>query len=282
MTNTDFPEKWQDLLSRRTVAELTSEEQSELAKLLQAHPNLRSQLSNSSLASSEDDIASPVSEPEAHALVKSQSAYPLTRLSSNRFIQKVVASNRLESLLTRQRLILGSQVVGGAIAIAALAMLSLSNQQLRRSLLLQTQKLDEAEATIQTVQSQQQVTNVVLSSLQNSQSVYALEGAGEFAGMAGSVVTVADENKAVLVAPDLPSLSAEEIYRFWATTDTKARLMYCGQFTVDNPNVVEWMLPTPACTQQANQAVITIDPITASTASGGQVVLRSRSIKTAD
>ncbi|MEM6666963.1 MAG: amidase, partial [Pseudomonadota bacterium] len=42
-----------------------------------AWPNLRSQLSNSSLASSEDDIASPVSEPEAHALVKSQSAYPL-------------------------------------------------------------------------------------------------------------------------------------------------------------------------------------------------------------
>ncbi|MEM1311694.1 MAG: hypothetical protein AAGF98_19700, partial [Cyanobacteria bacterium P01_H01_bin.153] len=96
-----------------------------------------------------------------------------------------------------------------------------------------------------------------------------------------SIVTVADENKAVLIAPELPSLPSEEVYRFWATTDTKARLMYCGQFTVESANVVEWLLPNPACTQQANRAVITVDPITASTASGGQVALRSRSIKTA-
>ena len=162
-------------------------------------------------------------------------------------------------------------------------MLGLDNLRLRQALTTQIQALAAAQQeltlandTIQDLQQQQDQAETVLTSLRNPQkSVYALEGTGELATAAGSVVTLANENKAILVAHNLPPLPADQVYRFWADIDTAETLMYCGEFTPQADEPIQWSLPTAACTGPAVQVLITIDPVTASTESGGELVMHS-------
>lgn len=182
----------------------------------------------------------------------------------------------------RRRLGRYLSVSAGLVAIALLLILGWKNQQLQRSLRLQEQRLAEANAAINELEQEQLALNAVLANFHKPQAAYSLQGMGELANAAGSVVTIADENKALLVMSELPALPDNQVYRFWATTDTKGRLMYCGQFTVDQTAFAEWSLPNPVCSQQATRALVTVDPITASTASEGEIVLKSRSVQAAN
>jgi uncharacterized protein YoxC len=108
----------------------------------------------------------------------------------------------------------------------------LDNLRLRQALTTQTQfltavqqDLTQANDTLQDLQQQQDRAETVLNSLRDSQkAVYALEGTGELATAAGSVVTLANESKAILVAHNLPPLPADQVYRFWADIDTAETL----------------------------------------------------------
>lgn len=199
-------------------------------------------------------------------------------------VQSITAqlANKTDTAKPQQRVGQLLSLTGGAIAVLLLLILGWNNHQLKRSLATQAQELAQANATIDDLEQQRTAVSTALTNLANPQSAYALRGEGELANAAGSVVTIADENKAFLVTPDLPSLPEEQVYRFWATTDSQDRLMYCGQFTIGQAQFVEWSLPVPACARQATQALITIDPITASTASEGEVVLRSQSVPAAE
>lgn len=201
--------------------------------------------------------------------------------SAWRLIQAMTAQLAAQQANPSSRRRLGGyvQLATGAIAIALFLFLGWNNQQLKRSLRLQEQQLAAANSAIDDLEQQQIALNAVLANFHKPQAAYSLQGTGELANAAGSLVTIAAENKAFLIVPDLPSLPDGEVYRFWATTDSKSRLMYCGQFTVDQTNFVEWSLPDPACSQQATRALVTIDPITASTAAEGKIVLQNRAIQ---
>lgn len=222
------------------------------------------------------DVTSPFASLVAQVKVSARDAWRrVQQFTASLGIQTDAASssNRLSQLLP---------VAGGAVAGIWLLTLGWHNHQLKQSLATQEQQIAQANAIINHLEQQHAVISTALTNLHNPTSAYALQGVGDLANAAGSVITIAGQEKAFLVTPDLPSLPENQVYRFWATTDTQNRLMYCGQFTIDQSAFVEWSLPMPACARQATQVLITIDPITASIASAGEVVLRSQSIPFAE
>ena len=267
MNRSDFPDKWHDLFSGYVLGNLTPDEQAELTQLLQTQPELRDELR--AYEATFDRLPQALEQP-----------LPPSNLEA-KILQRVhtpTATSRFErhssTPYNRRRYLWG---VSGAIAAGLLLIVGWDNYRLRRSLTANVQKLNAAQDVIQRLQREQQEIATVLASLQNPDAVYALQGTGEFANTLGSIVTVASENKAILLARDLPSLPEDQVYRFWAATATGDGLMYCGQFTVDEVALVEWSLPDAACGLQTSQAAVTIDPITASTASGGELVMLSLS-----
>ena len=274
MTRSDFPEKWHDLFAGYALGNLTPAEQAELAQLLQATPDLQQTLREYEAALAQLpqalDPQVPRSDLEARILEAVHTAQASLPPEPN-----LVTAPRFNHRYW--------WALGGAIAAGIWLLLGLDNLRLRQTLTLQTQALKAtqqdlslANDTIQDLQRQQDQAETVLTSLRDSQkSVYALEGTGDLATAAGSVVTLAGESKAILVAHNLPPLPADQVYRFWADVETAEALMYCGEFTTQDNEPIQWSLPSVACTAPAAQVLITIDPVTASTESGGELVMHS-------
>ena len=274
MTRSDFPEKWHDLFAGYALGNLTPAEQAELAQLLQATPNLQQTLREYEAALAQLpqalDPQVPGSDLEERILQAVQpspaSPTPAPELAA-------------VPLFSRPYW----WALGGAITAGIWLLLGVDNLRLRQAVTTQTQALKSAQQdltlandTIQDLQQQQDQAETVLTSLRNSQkAVYALEGTGDLATAAGSVVTLAGESKAILVAHNLPPLPADQVYRFWADVETAEALMYCGEFTPQDNEPIQWSLPSVACTAPAAQVLITIDPVTASTESGGELVMHS-------
>ena len=271
MTRPDLPDKWHDLCAGFALGNLSPAEQAELEQLLAAQPELQSELRAYEAAFNQlpQTLAQPAPAADLEAKILQQVQTTLAA--------PPVATKRRTSPTVRRY----GWGAGLAIAAGLLVFLGWDNYRLRQSLTAQQQqlittqeKLNEAKATVQQLEREQQAVETVLASLQNPDAVYTLEGTGALDNTLGSVVTIAAENQAILVAHELPSLPAAEVYRFWVASE-EDELMYCGQFTADEAGPIAWSLPDADCGQRSAQVAITIDPITASTESGGELVMLS-------
>ncbi|PZO15714.1 MAG: hypothetical protein DCF25_13240 [Leptolyngbya foveolarum] len=79
----------------------------------------------------------------------------------------------------------------------------------------------------------------------------------------------------ILVAQDLPKLSADQIYRLWSVTDTSSPPEYCGQFRQNAEGTARWVTPAPICTTQSAKFVITLDAPEDPITSAGPLVMQS-------
>ncbi|MDB9528696.1 anti-sigma factor [Oscillatoria sp. CS-180] len=267
MTRLDLPDKWHDLFSGYALGNLTQAEQTELDQILEEQPELREEL-----RAYESTFAQLPYALESAPLPVDLETRILQEIQVAEHEPDVVRAGGQSWVRPRRRYWLQW---GGIAAAALVAALSWNNYQLRRSLTANQQKLTDLKAAIQQLQREKDEAETVLASLQNPEAIYALEGTGKLTDTFGSVVTFNQENRAVLIAHNLPDLPDDEVYRFWAFDAPENALMYCGQFTVDTEALVEWSLPEPTCGLQSQQAVITIDPISSSTASGGELAMQS-------
>lgn len=267
MTPSDFPDNWHDLIAGYTLDNLTPAEQAQLDQLLRDHPDLNAELSayTSTLAQLPQVlVAQPLPPNLEDTIIRTLSCAPAAH--PHHWL--------LNSVVMRRPWYRW----GGAAALVATVLLGLiwDNYRLRRSLTIRQQELLTANQVIEQLQRHQLQTDAVLTSLRDPhKAVYALEGTGSLTAASGSVIILTQEQKAILVSHNLPTLSANQVYRFWAATDTPDTVRYCGQFNPEEGEAVQWSLPENDCSQQAHQVLITIDPITAATTSGGELVMQS-------
>ena len=265
MTRSDLPDNWHDLIAGYTLGNLTPAEQAQLDQLLQTHPDLRQELQAYEATLAQLPQALVASPPPASLEAKILQTLH-TPAAVGQSLQPPIEPNRRSYGLR----------LGAAIAAGLILFLGWDNLRLRQSLMISEQDLNTANQVLQELQQNQQQTEAVLASLRSAEkTVYSLHGTGELASASGSVVTLAGENTAILVPHNLPALPPEKIYRFWAATEASESLMYCGQFNTHEDDAVQWSLPAAACSTQAKQVLITVDPITASTESGGELVMQS-------
>ncbi|MEO0989115.1 MAG: anti-sigma factor [Cyanobacteria bacterium J06639_14] len=275
MTRSDLPDQWHDLIAGYALGNLTPAEQMQLNRLLKRHPELEQELRAYEATLAQLPQALPAQMPPAGLEDKI-----LQQLHTS-----VAPSPQMQepgSIPLRLRYGWG---LGAAIAAGLLLFIGWDNYRLRRSLsasqqnlMLANQDLTLANQMIQQLQQNQQQTEAVLTSLRiPNKAVYSLQGIGELATASGSVVTLMEENKAILIPHNLPTLPPEQVYRFWAAieTDTSEAVLYCGEFNTNENNTVQWALPEAGCGTPAKQVLITVDAVTASTESGGELVMQS-------
>ncbi|NER78355.1 MAG: hypothetical protein F6K42_02020 [Leptolyngbya sp. SIO1D8] len=266
MTRSDFPDNWHDLIAGYTLGNLTPAEQAQLDELLHNHPELQQELPAYEATLAQLPQALAAQSPPANLESKILQTLHTPAAASQPLTSLPFSSNR------RWRYLPG---LGAAIAAGLLLMLGLDNYHLRQALTASRQELGVANQLIQQLRQNQEQSETILASLRTANAVYSLEGTGDVANASGSVVTLAAENTAILIPHNLPSLPAEEVYRFWAATETSETLVYCGQFNTQQDDPVQWLLPEQVCSTQVRQVLITVDPITASTERGGELVMQS-------
>ena len=270
MTRSELPEQWHDLMAGYTLGNLTPTEQAQLDQLLQQHPELRQELQvyESTLAQLPQvlPIQEPPSDLENKILQSLHTPDALSRPSSQPTPPSSASRPRRWYAWRWST----------AIAAGLLLFIGWDNYRLRQSLTVSQQDLNTANQFIEQIQQEQQQTEAVLTSLRiPNKAVYSLQGTGDLANASGSVVTLPEENRAILIPHNLPTLPPNQIYRFWAAVETSESLLYCGQFNTQEDNTVQWSLPEAGCSVQAQQVLITVDPVTASTESGGELVMQS-------
>ena len=267
MTRSELPDKWQDLIAGCVLGNLTPAEQSQLEQLIQQNPEVKQEIQAYEITLAQMPQALP--------------AQPLPPDLENKILQNLHTSQIVDFRPPApQAGARGRYWWGWGTAIAAGLVLALGwdNYQLRQSLTVSQQDLTLANQVIQQLQQNQQQTEAVLTSLRiPNKAVYSLQGTGELASASGSVVTLMEENRAILIPHNLPTLPPEQVYRFWAAvkTETSEAIVYCGQFNTNENDTVQWALPEHDCGTPARQVLITVDPITASTDSGGELVMQS-------
>ncbi len=269
MTRSEIPDQWHDLITGYVLGNLTPAEQAQLQLLLQKHPELQEEVLAYEMTLAQIPQALPVQIPPPELENRI-----LQNLHAQRTIDLQPASRR--PLAPDRRYWWG---LGTAIAAGLVLAMGWDNYQLRRSLNASRQDLTLANQVIQQLQQNQQQTEAVLTSLRiPNKAVYSLQGIGDLASASGSVVTLMEENRAILIPHNLPTLPPEQIYRFWAAIETEtseSSIVYCGQFNTNDNDTVQWALPEPDCGTHARQVLITVDPVTASTESGGELVMQS-------
>lgn len=176
-------------------------------------------------------------------------------------------------------------VLSTAIAAVAVAALGVSQVQLRqqsqRAITLQ-QEVESTTVELVRLRDELQASQGAIAQLSQSEAQsYALVGAmpnPNNAPVAKARIFAKPGDRAVtLVAQDLPRLPESQIYRLWAVATPTAAPMYCGQFRQDDQGTAQWIAPSPVCTQNPAQLLITLDGPTDPTTSAGPLVLKSAS-----
>lgn len=274
MTRFDLPDNWHTLIAGYVLGNLTPAEQAQFEQLLQAHPELQQEIQAYEATLAQLPQALPAQTPAPDLEDRIVQQLPPAAAHHHRLSLASLSPRRDRRRWLRSWPL--SWQLGSAIAAGCLLLLGIDNYQLRRSLSASQQQLTAMAQQIQQLQETQQRTEAVLASLRSAEkAVYSLQGRGTLADASGSVVTLAAENKAILIPHNLPMLPPEQVYRFWAATAASDDLIYCGQFNTQADNTVEWSLPENGCSVQATQVLITVDPVTASTDSGGELVMQS-------
>lgn len=267
MTRSDIPDNWHDLIAGYTLGNLTPAEQAQLEQLLQAHPELHPELQAYESAMAQLPQILPEQPPSADLEATILRALHLEQRDDERPALQLV-----------QRPFPVGWGVGAAIAAGLIAALGWSNYQMRQEIAVKQQALSEANQQVQQLQENQRKMETVLASLRvTDKTVHSLQGTGALAGASGNVITLAQERRAVLVLYNVPSLPPQQVYRMWADTPADEDLLYCGQFSPQEDDTVELLLPHDGCSGPAQQVLITVDPITAPTDSGGELVMQSLS-----
>jgi anti-sigma-K factor RskA len=276
MTRSEPPEDWQDLMAGYALGNLDPDEAEALHQLLTTHPELVAELRayQESLALLPYDLPPqlPITNLEA-AIVKVIEDQPRS---------PEVASSRMTTTNPRfdwHLLLFG---LGSAIAAATMLLLTIDNERLRQQMAQVKgleQKLQTTQTQLEQLQQQQETLQPLIATLQQPNTlIYSLQGTGQAATASASLVAVPGHRQMVLVSHNLPPLPKDKVYRLWAIHDQASELMYCGQFTSTPTGTAKWLAPDEACSQKPRKVIITLDSVTASTSSGGSLVMQSRRV----
>ena len=276
MNRADVPDRWEDLLAGYALDNLNDAEQAELARLLRDHPELRAELEAYEQTLDQLPLTLPQQMP--------------SKQLETRLFQMVQASSPSPpaiALSSAQHLQLPPQrsspqrrwavLAGGAIAAIALIVLGMDNWRLRQSLAARQAELLEVETRILQLQETLDQSETVLATLREPNSqIFNLAGTGDLSESTGSLITVPGHSEVALVAKNLPTLPADQVYRLWVIDDRHSDPVYCGQFNANATGAIRWTVPASVCVDAPTQVLITIDLIQTPPIRGGELVMQSR------
>ena len=244
MTQPALPDNWKELLAGYVLETLDTDEVSLVQQWLSSYPEVTTELER--LQDTWDTI--PYSLPRQA---------PPARLR-----QKVLASKSRPVITAptrrspRRAWLLSGLSTGWALTAIALVVLVVENDQLRE---------------------EKQRANVVVASFsQPSNYVYTLSGTPDSPQSSGRLVIDPEQQSALIVTQNLPTLPSEHVYRLWALAD--ADPVYCGEFNPDSADTIsQWQLPGATCQLDTVQMLITSELASAPLSPQGQLVLQGQS-----
>lgn len=245
MTQPALPDNWKELLAGYVLETLDADEVALVQQWLSRYPEVTIELER--LQDTWDTIP-----------------YSLPRQAPPARLRQMVLASKSRQRITpsprrspRRAWLLSGLSTGWAVTAIALIVLAVEHDQLRK---------------------ENQQANVVIASFsQPSNYVYTLSGTTDSPQSSGRLVIDPDQQSALIVTQDLPTLPSEQVYRLWALAD--ADPVYCGEFNPDSADTIsQWQLPSPAaCQSNAVQMLITSELATAPLSPQGQLVLQNRS-----
>jgi hypothetical protein len=148
-------------------------------------------------------------------------------------------------------------VLGGAIAAGLILALGIDNYHLRL-------ESNESKSIIAALQ-------------QRGTQTYTLEGTEQANAASGSLV-VAQGQKVIIVAKNLPVLPAGQVYRLWAMPANSKTPTFCGQFNASTEDAVttQWLAPATVCQSTTVQMLITSEKASDPPVPKGVLVMQSR------
>lgn len=264
MMETPLPDNWQDLLAGYVLGNLTEGEEETFAQLLVQHPELEAELFHLQETMALLPHALPQQEPPASLkqkiLVGMQPATAETpsprkeanpRRSQNRWF-----------------------LLSGIGAIAVLVSVLLDNLSLR-------QRLQIAQNDLQESQQKLGKTQEVVSTLQQPDlQVFVFEGVGEAKQASASLMVVPRQRQVTIVSHNLPTLTAQQVYRLWAVSEKAKTPVYCGEFTnkADRTPATNWSIPDQICISNVTKMLITRDRAADPPLPRGTLLLQSKAL----
>lgn len=254
MTPTPLPENWRSLLAGYVLDDLTPEETAQVQTWLTHYPEVAAELAalESSWHAMPEGLPPQSPPPLLRDRVLTAVQSPPATSAPTTAPASPVATAPRRSVRPWGWAGLG---LGWAVTAAALVGVMVENQRLKQELL-------QSEA-------------VVASFSQPNNRLYTLAGTEAQPQASGRLVVDPEDETALIVTADLPTLAANQVYRLWAIADQDP--LFCGQF---NPNAAQstnqWQLPDAACGAAGVQMLITAESADAPPVPVGTLVLQSQ------
>jgi anti-sigma-K factor RskA len=268
-----LPENWQELMAGYALGDLSPEEAEAMQRLLAENPGLTLEVASLQevLALVPYALSQQAPPPQlrerilAAAYLQPDTQPPAQSIASAAQSEMQPAPvlplpfrPAAERLTPRSSpWISRAYAMGGAIAAAALLALGVDNYRLR-------QESQEAKSVIAALQ-------------QRGTQTYTLEGTDQANAASGSLV-VAQGQRVIIVAKNLPVLPAGQVYRLWAMPSNSKTPAFCGQFNARTEDAVttQWLAPEATCQSTTVQMLITSEKASDPPVPKGTLVMRSR------
>ncbi|HZG41222.1 MAG TPA: anti-sigma factor [Nodosilinea sp.] len=258
MNSTTLPEHWRSLLAGYVLNDLTTEDAALVEQWLEQYPEVVSELEALTTTWESLPVALPpvAPPPELRDRILATVQVP-AQVSAPDLAPAPASATDLEPTISRRRFPWGKLGLGlGWVATAlALGLTLQENQRLRLAL-----RQNEA---------------VVASFSQPANPLYSLAGTDAEPKANARLVVSPDDQTALIVTTDLPTLADDQVYRLWALADGDP--VFCGQF---NPNAAQdtnqWALPAAACAAVPVQMLITAEQASDPLTPAGNLVLQSQ------
>lgn len=254
---TPRPENWEELAAGYALGDLSLEEAAELAQLLEAHPELTTEVAAFQKTLSLVPTVALKQKPAAHLRERVLTAMATPSVSQSRSIDQ-----------TRSRFPWG---IAGTIAALTLFVLGLDSWRLR-------QELGRTQQALQQAQRELRESRATVASLQRSRPrLFQLAGAGTAQAASGRALIPPQTQEMLLAVNNLPPLPTGEVYRVWAFVDSNPKPIFCGQFETDAQGKLAkgWKMPQPVADSQVAQLVITSENASAPPIPAGTKVMES-------
>ncbi|MGD1909831.1 MAG: anti-sigma factor domain-containing protein [Rivularia sp. (in: cyanobacteria)] len=240
----DNPEL-QELLASYVLGDLTSEEVTEVNKLLEQNPELIAEVNNLQETLALLPFALPENEPPADL--------------GSQILQGAVTSTTTLNKSNQSRKKQLWQIIAATIAASIIVALGLYNYRLQQQASAIRQEIWRYQDTIALLRQQ----NI---------SLIALEGTEDNSQAFGSFA-IAPTGKAVLTLQNLPELPDNRVYRLWAVAEGKK--IDCGDFEVNEEGKVLVQLPVDNSMGSVSSALVTVEPLQPVEQPTGEIVMRS-------
>ncbi|MEO8891152.1 MAG: anti-sigma factor [Coleofasciculaceae cyanobacterium] len=249
MTEREIPEQLAELMAGYVFGNLTPEEAEALQQQLTEHPELYREIDDLQEALELLPYALPTVEPP-----------PGLRSTLLKNIEHPELRQQPSVSRIKNRLMIGSGILGGVAALLALAM-GLDNYYLRQQI-----------TTIQAQVARQKELIVMLQ--QPNTRLVSLKGMDQASTASGSIVVTPGEPKVVLILQNLPVLPQGKFYQLWSVVNNQK--IPWEKFAANEQGRVFVKLDLPSDSTQLKTLAITIETSPAPKNPTGPMIMTSQ------